>query len=87
MNAERCRDNTEKYKLKIQFAIPELVENWNEQLKKIAAENNMYCINIYPGLKQDPQFQRLTSDGIHFTHYGHRGAAYILLKEFQNFFK
>lgn len=87
MNAERCRDNTEKYKLKIQFAIPELVENWNEQLKKIAAENNMYCIDIYPGLKQDPQFQRLTSDGIHFTHYGHRGAAYILLKEFQNFFK
>ena len=81
MNSKICEMNVKKNKVNFQFAIPELVNEWNANLKKIASENRMYCIDVFPALKNDPLYSKMTTDGVHFSQTGHRAASFIFLSE------
>ena len=63
------------------FGMPEHVEPFNAMLKKVAAENNCYFIDLYSAMKGNADIPKwFVRDGIHFTPAGNQQVAGLILK-------
>ncbi len=63
------------------FGMPEHVEPFNAMLKKVAAENNCYFIDLYSAMKGSADIPKwFVKDGIHFTPAGNQQVAGLILK-------
>ena len=62
------------------FGLPEFVKPFNAMLKKTAAENNCYFVDIYSPLLGNPAIPSWHCDGVHLTPAGYQAVSGLLLK-------
>ena len=70
--------------LKYLFGRPELLEEWNRNLRQIAMERKVNCLDLYDALKNHPEKDSLFSqeDGVHPVEKGHDFLAGLFLRDF-----
>lgn len=85
LNEALCRRNAEKMKrtdgLKYMFGRPELLEEWNRNLRQIAEEQKTGYLDVYQALKGHPDKAAFFSpeDGVHPVEKGHNFLAELFL--------
>lgn len=87
-NYQVCRESIEKRlkaapdKLHVRFGDPQMLEAFNDVLKRLAAEFKLDYVDIYRPMASLPEKASLLypADGVHLTEKGHRFVAAELLK-------